>query len=170
MNNIPRNSSNDDDDRWPTSALLMWGVFSTRTPAGRRYVQRCSIALAVLILPTLLFLIHHYPHLHYVPRSRWVSQGTPAFGYATAILLPIVFSYIVLEFRKYLLSLDELARRLQIEAMAWTYLTGLVLMALLCALWLFGLGKVNLAWFCPVWFGLLEPVRAGWLYVLSRRY
>jgi hypothetical protein len=167
MNNIPHNSSNDDDSRWPMSAMLMWGVSSTRTPAGRRYVRRCSIALAILILPTLLFLIHHH---HYVPRSRWVSHGMLTFGHATAILLPIVFFYIVLEFRKYLLSLDELVFRLQIEAMAWTYLSGLVLMALLCAIWLESLGKLDLAWFCPVWFILLEPVRAGWLYFLSRRY
>jgi hypothetical protein len=94
----------------------------------------------------------------------------PTFGHATAILLPIVFSYIVLEFRKYLLSLDELVLRLQLEAMAWTYASGFVLTAILCAIWFESLGKVDLAWFCPVWFILLEPVRAGWLYFLSRRY
>lgn len=54
--------------------------------------------------------------------------------------------------------------------MAWTYLTGFILTAILCMIWLESLGKVDLSWFCPVWFFLLEPVRAGWLYVLSRRY
>ena len=142
--------------------MLMWGVFSTRGPAGRRYLRQCGIALAILTLPSLFFLIHQYSHLHYLKPMM--------FGRATAILLPIVCSYIVWEFRKYLLSLDELARRLQVEAMAWTYLTGFVLTAMLCGIWLERLGKVDLAWFCPVWFVLLEPVRAGWLYVLSRRY
>lgn len=147
--------------------MLMYGVFTTRTPAGQRYFRRCLIAYAILILPTLLFLIHHR---HYVPRSGWVSHGMPTFGHSTAILLPIVCSYIVLEFRRYVLSLDELARRLQVEAMAWTYASGLILAALLLAIWFESLGKVDLAWFCPVWFFLLEPVRACWLYFLCRRY
>jgi hypothetical protein len=161
MNNIPHDS-NDNDPRWPRSPMLMWGVFSTRTPAGRRYVRQCAIALTILVLPSLFFLIHHYSHFHYFKPQT--------FGRATAILLPIVFARIVWELRKYLLSLDELARRLQVEAMAWTYLTGFVLAAVLCGIWLESLGKVDLAWFCPVWFVLLEPVRASWLYVLSRRY
>lgn len=124
--------------------MLMWGVFSTRTPAGRRYVRQCGIALTILILPSLFFLIHQYSHLHYFDART--------FGRATAILLPIVFSRIVWEFRRYLLSLDELARRLQVEAMAWTYLTGFILTAILCMIWLESLGKVDLSWFCPVWF------------------
>ena len=150
------------DSDWPKSAMLMWGIFSTRTPAGRRYVRQCVMALAILTLPSLFFLVQIPFHFHYLtPRT---------FGRATTALLPLGFSYIAWAFRKYLQSLDELARRLQIEAMAWTYLTGFVLMALLTAIWLESVGKINLAWFCPIWFSLLEPVRAGWLYVLTRRY
>jgi len=155
-------SSNDADSRWPRSAMLMWGVFSTRTPAGRLYIHRCVIAVSILILPSVFFLIQHYSH-HYYVRPK-------ATGRTTAFLLPFVFAYIVWEFRKYLVSLDELAQRLQLEAMAWTYLTGFVAAALLCGLWLESLPHVDGIWFCPLWFGLLEPVRAYWLYRLARRY
>ena len=79
-----------------------------------------------------------------------------------------MFGFISWEFRRYLNALDELARRIQLEALAWTYLTGLTIA---CAL-----GGVMLAydlrpWFpSPFWFILLEPIRGLWLYVVSRRY
>lgn len=63
--------------------MLMWGVFSTRTPAGRRYVRQCGIALTILILPSLFFLIHQYSHFHYFDART--------FGRATAILLTDCF-------------------------------------------------------------------------------
>jgi hypothetical protein len=78
--------------------------------------------------------------------------------------------------RRYLMALDELARRMQFEAMAWTYLTGMVL-----AVWLATLAPLShtlLYWdyrqtlllLLPFAYMLLEFVRAGWLYILSRRY
>jgi hypothetical protein len=73
----------------------------------------------------------------------------------------IAFTYITWSLRGYLLALDELARRMQFEAMAWTYLCGMA-----GAVFLFGLGiSVN-----PAWFLALEPVRGAWLYVVSKRY
>jgi hypothetical protein len=39
----------------------------------------------------------------------------------TALVGGIVIPYIALEFRHYLSQLDELARRMQLEAIAWTY-------------------------------------------------
>jgi len=157
-----RDSAPSEDSQWAKSAMLMWGVFSTRTPEGRQYVRTSCAAITMLLVPSLLFFIHQYLHLHYVSKRVFTS--------IIAVALPAAFSLIVWEFRKYLLSLDELAQRLQIEAMAWTYLTGFVLAAVLCGIWLESLPNVDALWFCPIWFALLEPVRAGWLYALSRRY
>ncbi len=75
------------------------------------------------------------------------------------------FIYIAWEFRRYLSALDELARRIQFESIAWTYLSGLAL-----AMLLGGVGLVYNWRFNPAWFIVLEPVRAGWLYLVSRRY
>ena len=86
----------------------------------------------------------------------------------TAILPGAAFGFIGCEFKRYIDALDELARRIQLEAVAWTYLTGFTAA---CAL-----GGVMLAydlegWFPnPLWFTLLEPVRGLWLYVVARRY
>jgi hypothetical protein len=94
----------------------------------------------------------------------------------TLTLLSLMITYIAWETRRYLMSLDELARRLQLEAMAWTYLTGMVL-----AVWLGTLAPLShtlLYWdyrqtmilLIPLAYMLLEFVRAGWLWYLSRRY
>jgi hypothetical protein len=80
---------------------------------------------------------------------------------ASGCLPAVAFAYIAWALRRYLLALDELARRLQLEAMAWTYLCGLPV-----ALLLWGLGiTIN-----PLLILVLEPVRGMWLYILSRRY
>ena len=94
----------------------------------------------------------------------------------TALVGGIVITLIALEFRRYLSQIDELARRMQLEAMAWTYLTGFVVAAWLgvaaafsqtIAHWAF---RPAVLLVIPYLFFLLEPVRAGWLYYLSRRY
>ena len=142
--------------------MLMWGVFSTKTPQGRQYIRASYAAAAMVIVPTLLFFVHQHSHMHYVSKRVFTTL--------IAVAMPAAISLIVWEFRKYLLSLDELARRLQLEAMACTYLTGFILASVLCGIWLEALPNVDAIWFCPLWFALLEPARAGWLYALSRRY
>jgi len=156
------NNSNVDDSQWPRCAMLMWGVFSTKTPQGRQYVRASYAAAAMVIVPTFLFFIHQHWHMHYMSKRLFTT--------VIAVAMPSAISLIVWEFRKYLLSLDELARRLQLEAMACTYLTGFIMASVLCGIWLEALPNVDAIWFCPLWFALLEPVRAGWLYALSRRY
>jgi hypothetical protein len=94
----------------------------------------------------------------------------------TTLVGGIVIPSIALEFRNYLSEIDELARRMQLEAMAWTYLTGFVVAAWLgvagafsqtVAHWAF---KPEVLLMIPCLFFLLEWVRAGWLYHLWRRY
>jgi hypothetical protein len=100
----------------------------------------------------------------------------PVFLSVTTLVGGIAITFIALEFRHYLSEIDELARRMQLEAMAWTYLTGLVVAAWLgvagafsqtIAHWAF---KPEVLLMIPYLYFLLEPVRAGWLYYLSRRY
>ncbi len=140
--------------RWPASAMLLYGTFGSRTPAGRRYHLRSGLALAVTVGWILL--------------APWAvhAAGAAHFWHVLASLVPgIAFAYIGWEFRRYLLALDELARRIQLEAIAWTYLTGMAVALML------GYAVLVTGWrFNPAFFILLEPVRAAWLYVVSRRY
>ena len=94
---------------------------------------------------------------HFIPKDivRLMAAITPG----------VVFAYIAWESRRYLSALDELARRMQLEAMAWTYLCALPAAMLLGGLGLVYHWRVN--WF---WFLALEPMRAVWLYFVSRRY
>jgi hypothetical protein len=132
--------------QWPTAPMLMYGTFGTRSPAGRRYHFRSGLALAAMVVCMLSGVLLSAPVL-------------------TALAPGAAFVYIVWEFRKYLSALDELARRIQLESIAWTYLSGLAV-----AMLLGGLGLVY-GWLPnPLWFIVLEPVRAGWLYFVSRRY
>jgi multisubunit Na+/H+ antiporter MnhB subunit len=142
-----------DAPRWPTSSILLYGTFGARTPAGRRYHVRCGIALAAIVAWVFL--------------AAALSPVAPRAGLdLIAALVPGVgFIYIAWEFRKYLLALDELAKRIQLESIAWTYLTGLGLAVLVG-----GLAMLMRWWVNPIWFVVLEPVRAGWLYLVSRRY
>ena len=75
------------------------------------------------------------------------------------------FAFIAWAFWKYLGELDELARRIQLEAIALTYLTGLGAFGFLTAFGYQAHWTVN-----PVWFIFLEPVRGLWLWRLARRY
>lgn len=163
MNTAQQNSPANSEAKWPTSSMLLWGTFGTKTPAERRYVLRsCIAAGAVLVLLVVAFAIHFRPR--------------PIAIRVVLIAVGCLFTYIAWEFRRYLYQLDELARRMQLEAMACTYITGLVVAAWLGVLWPFSHFLVHwpykptVLFMIPFLYFLLEPIRAGWLYYLSRRY
>jgi len=149
--------------RWEPCSILLWGTLGTRGPAERRYIVRCYLAM---VFAAGWLIVAKFAHFR--PKSVILS--------VTALVGGIVITFIALEFRHYLSEIDELARRLQLEAMAWTYLTGFVVAAWLGVLgafsqtiahWVF---KPEVLLTIPYLFFLLEPVRGGWLYYLSRRY
>lgn len=137
---------------WPGASILICGTFGSKTAEGRRYHNRCTAALALMIAGFIL--------------SAWLPPGPERL--LQAILPGAAFTFIAWEFRRYLLSLDELARRIQLEAIAGTYLTGLAVSMLFGGIML----AYNLdLWFPnPGWFIFLELVRGVWLYVVSRKY
>jgi hypothetical protein len=145
-----------EESRWPAFPILFYGTFGSRTPAGRRYHRQFGIALFVLALGMLALTMFRA----YIPEQIL----RPLMG----VLPGGVFAYIAWSCYGYLRTLDELARRMQLEAMAWTYLTGIAAAALLGG---FALAYNWGQWFLnPIWFLILEPVRGAWLYVVSRRY
>src|SRR5688500_7377834 len=100
-------TSNHETPTWPGSSILFWGTFGTSTPEGRRYHRRCYAALAALVVGYI------------------VAAALPlaARDVVIAALPGVIFGYVIWEFRRYLNALDELARRIQLEALAWTYLS-----------------------------------------------
>jgi len=145
--------------------MFLWGALGTKSNAERRYKTRTAISVVVILCWVLFaFAMHLRPKI---------------VGSTTVLLAGCWTSYIAWELRRYLTQLDELARRMQLEAMALTYLTRLVLAAWLGVLvmlmalfspsfkhWPFQL----LLLASPFLYFLLELIRAGWLYYLSRRY
>jgi hypothetical protein len=153
MHSNPPAEPPNDNSHWPAAPILLYGTFGTRNSAGRRYHRRCSVALAAVLVWMLCAALLR----SVVPKGILEA--------ITAIVPGAGFIYAAVEFRKYLSALDELARRIQLESIAWTYLCGLG-----GAMLLGGIGSVYGWSLSPFWFIVLEPVRAGWLYFVSRRY
>jgi hypothetical protein len=99
--------------------MLTWGTFGAGSPAGRRYHFRSGLALAAVVVCIL--------------GSAFVraTSGNGILAVILAVTPGFAFAYIAWEFQKYLSSLDELARRIQLESIAWTYLCGLAAAMLL---------------------------------------
>ena len=77
----------------------------------------------------------------------------------------LAFAFIAFEMWRYIDSLDELERRLQVDAMAWTYTVAMGLAMLLGGLGMFLGWNLN-----PMGLILMEPLRAWRLHVLVRRF
>jgi hypothetical protein len=147
--------------QWPTGSILAYGTFGTRTPAGKRYRLRATAALAAF---TILWLLSIYLwKTHVSPNLLWGTIGAIAPG--------LTFSFVAWETHRYWLSLDELARRLQLEAAAWTYLVGIAAGMLLGGFSFVFYNSASVWFWCsPMWVILLEPIRAFVLYRLAKRY
>jgi hypothetical protein len=149
----------DDSSKWPASAMLGYGTFGMRNPAGRRYHIRTAIALvAMLVLAAIVAMAG----LRFPNNRLWllILSLVPGIG----------FSYIALEFRRYILALDELARRIQLEAILWTYITGWVIATVVGGIAVVYGWEWNPLWLNPLWYVFLEPVRGCFLYFVARRY
>lgn len=138
-------------NNWQVSKILTCGTIGEPTAASRRY-QRRSWWAAVAFVGAMFVL-------------RELPPEVPAIKYFAAFAPGLVFLYICAEFRRYLLSMDEMLRRIHLESIAWTYLTALVL-----AMFAGGIGSLMGYNISPMWFVLVEPVRAAWLYATARRY
>jgi hypothetical protein len=146
--------------RWPVREMLMRGTFGTKTPAERQLVRR-SRAI-VIIFYALLVAGRFYPKRI---NLAWLLFLAAAF-----------ITYYAWEKRKYFHSLDELARRIELEGMAWAYAIGV-----LATLWLAAIASVTSThwmlnskfypWGPILLFGvLMASVKGAYRYIATRRY
>ncbi len=68
------------------------------------------------------------------------------------------------------MALDEQARRIQLEAILWTYITGWVIATVVGGIAVVYGWEWNPLWLNPLWYVFLEPVRGCFLYFVARRY
>jgi len=164
MNPENRELTQERGSLWATCPILSWGIFGTKTRAERRYMRRTLLGAATAAAWVLIALARDFH-----PKAILLPL--------TALVLGAVVTNVAWEISRYIRQLDELARRLQLEALAWTYLTGFVAAAWLGVLaplsstlmhWPYKRSFLLLSPF--LYHIVLEPVRSAWLYFLSRRY
>lgn len=138
---------------WPWGSMFWLGTLSGGSQATRQYHRRAYGALGLLVLAVSIGIVMDTflgTHL-----SRWpVGVGTP-----------LAFAYMILSFHRYVHELDELAQRLQFEAVLLAFLFVILAGIVLGSVWVFT------GWVAhPVWVLLAEPVRGVGLIVAARRY
>jgi hypothetical protein len=145
--------------------LLLWGTFGSRTPAERRFIIRSVIGIVVALGWTMI---------GFVTRFRPVPIMIDV-----EVLLPgLILTYWAWEWRKYVLTLDELSRHILFEAAAWSSVTASVI-----AFWLAGVAvivrwphypklfpKVAVSISLYLFVGLWATIHDFYLRRVSRRY
>jgi hypothetical protein len=135
------------DSPWPPPArVLLLGPLGDAP--SRRFHYRSILALVGYAAATCA--------------TTWLAS---TFFLLRVAIAAVAFGHIVWQFRVYLGQADELARKIHLEAMGWTYPI---------ALWLgvtFGVVAKVYGWTLnPGLLILLEPVRAAVLYLVARQY
>jgi len=133
---------------------MFWlGTFGCNSAAGRRYHRHAFGALAVLAVAVIV--------------SVWLDRrfGAAVGKWVAGVGTPLVFTYIVAVFHRYIGELDELARRVQLEAVLIAFLFVILGGIALFSVWMFTGWAAN-----PAWVLLAEPVRGVGLIVAARRY
>lgn len=153
MANTPSEERSGSDTRHGPTAILANGTFGARSLARRRYNLRSGLALAA-------FVIWMFGSDLLRP---WVPKGI--LDPISALAPGVTFSYVAWQLGRYLTAMDELERRIQMESITWTYLSGLAI-----AMLLGGFSTVYGWRLNPGWFIVLEVVRARWFHLVSRRY
>ena len=163
-----RPHADENDTRWPYAAMLGFGYFGAGTPEGRSHRTRSMIALAVFLLAYVGATITTLP---------W------ALRVACGVMVPLSWVAILWSTIRYVSTLDELTRLIQLEATALAY--GVVLVV--GSIW-FALGALRvlegiqvaptfderkmrslLAVAIPTTMLVVEVLRGAFLVMLARR-
>lgn len=155
MHNTTRPSSESDvaGSNWPWGSMFWFGTLSSGSAATRIYHRRAYGALGLLVLAVAIG----------IAMDTFVGTGTSR--WLAGIGTPLAFAYISWSFYRYVHELDELAQRLQFEAVLIAFL-----FVVLGGIVLFSVSMFT-GWVAhPVWVLLAEPVRGVGLIVAARRY
>lgn len=143
------------DSAWPYASLLFFGFFGSDTPAGRRLAWRSTVALLVFGVAA-------------VALGGSFAQPVPDIVWVLAIpgaVLAIGWSY-----ARYLASLDELSRLIQLKACAFSYGAAMVVAFGLVALGMADTGGAAVAGRFLWLIAFVEILRGLALVRLARTY
>jgi heme/copper-type cytochrome/quinol oxidase subunit 4 len=138
---------------WAWGSMFWLGTLSGGSQATRQYHRRAYGALGLLVLAVSIGI------------AMDTFLGTRLSRWPVGVGTPLAFAYILLSFHRYVHELDELAQRLQFEAVLLAFLFVILAGIVLGSVWVFT------GWVAhPVWVLLAEPVRGVGLIVAARRY
>jgi hypothetical protein len=140
--------ANEPTAHWHGKTVLVYGTFGNGAPAGKAFHRRSLLCLLLMAVSSAVG--------HWLPPvlQTWLFL-VPTLGFVT----------ISRSWWQYLGQLDELERRLQLEAMAWTYVVGIGAAVALGVIARYVHWNLN-----PGLLILLEPIRAWRLYRLTRKF
>ena len=141
--------------RWPWASIVFFGTFGRLDTASRRYQKQSAIAFALAIVGFIAWAV-----LATLVREPWVS-------WLPGIIFTATWAYVSVQGWKYISSLDEMSRSLQLESMSIAYLAGMPVFLLT----FFFYGTTGWSWqFLPLIYFALELVRGVVLALRARRY
>jgi hypothetical protein len=145
---MAHHSHSEESTGWPYSSLLFLGYFGPNYPGGRALAFRATLALIAFVIGVLMIQAGGGLIVHAIGGLMVVGSIT-ALVYSNA---------------RYLSGLDELSRRIQLEAFSWTYAVAFFVMAMLLVV---GRGTLSMN---PLFLVFLEPVRGAVLVLVARKY
>ena len=145
MNQVKQTSNS----TWPYSSLLLFGYFGKQAPGGRTLAVRNTIALVIFFVGVYLITI----------------TQNPLFKLALITTSPLAVVIIMWAYKEYLAGLDELSRRIQYEAFAFSYGAAIAI-----ALTLFTASIYLETLLLPLWVIVAEALRGVALVFIARKY
>ena len=141
--------------QWPWASIVFFGTFGRLDTASRRYQKQSAIAVAIALAGFIGWAV-----LATLVREPWVS-------WLPGIIFTATWAYVSVQAWKYISSLDEMSRSLQLEAMSITYLAGMPVFLFT----FFFYNTTGWSWqFLPLIYFALELVRGIVLALRARRY
>jgi hypothetical protein len=142
---------------WPYSSLLLLGYFGADTRAGRLLVWRGMGALAVIMVSGAVLHAATGPTVLGMPLALWAAA------------IPLAVVAIGWAHVRYLASLDELARLIQLQALAFSYGAAMTLAAVLFGVSMIGDRQLP-AHLLLALLVLVEPMRGAALVYFARQH
>lgn len=147
--NIMNQDKESTNSSWPYSSLLLFGYFGKQAPGGRTLAIRTTSALVILFAGIILISI---------------TQNT-LLKLALITTSPLAVVIVMWAYKEYLAGLDELSRRIQYEAFAFSYGAAIAI-----ALTLFTASIYLETILLPLWVIIAEAFRGVALVVIARKY
>lgn len=141
--------NNTSNSSWPYSSLLLFGYFGKHAPGGRTLAFRTTAALIIFFVGVYLITI----------------TQNPLFKLALITTSPLAVVIVMWAYKEYLAGLDELSRRIQYEAFAFSYGAAIAI-----ALTLFTASIYLETLLLPLWVIVAEALRGIALVFIARKY